>query len=32
MSLRLTSTANRANNLVVGYEFNYCKADTSKFS
>ncbi len=32
MSLRLTSTANRANNLVVGFEFNYCKADTSKYS
>jgi len=32
MSLKLTSTANRANNLVVGFEFNYCKVDTSKFS
>jgi hypothetical protein len=32
MSLRLTSTANRANNLVVGFEFNHCKANTSQYS
>jgi hypothetical protein len=32
MSLRLESTATRANNLVVGFEFKYCKVEPSKYS
>jgi hypothetical protein len=32
MSLRLESTATRANNLVVGFEFHYCKVEPSKYS
>jgi hypothetical protein len=32
MSLRLESTATRANNLVVSFEFKYCKVEPSKYS
>jgi hypothetical protein len=31
MVVRLTSTANRANNLVIKYEFRYCRFRPSKF-
>jgi len=32
MSVRLNHTANQANNVVVGFEFHYCRAEPSKFT
>jgi hypothetical protein len=31
MVVRLTSNANKANNLVIGFEFHYCRFEPSKF-
>lgn len=31
MAILLTSTANKANNTVLPYEFNYCRVEPSKF-
>jgi hypothetical protein len=32
MAIRLTHTANLANNQVLGFEFNYCQVDPSQFT
>ncbi len=32
MAVRLTSTANKANNQVLTFEFKYCRVDPSRFS
>jgi hypothetical protein len=32
MSVKLTSTANKANNQVLAFEFNYCRVEPSKFT
>jgi hypothetical protein len=32
LSVKLTHNANTANNLVIAFQFNYCKIDPSKFS
>jgi len=32
MQLRLQSTANKANNTVLSFEFKYCRVEASKFS
>jgi hypothetical protein len=32
LSVKLTHNATVANNLVIAFQFNYCKIDPSKFS
>lgn len=32
MAVRLTSTANKANNQVLAFEFDYCRVDPSQFT